>query len=111
MNFVPKFNGDQRAGPEPQLACPKCGDEGYMHHGEVTVYERREDATKGLRIRIHGENVTIDTTQAGNPSFRRDGLRISFYCENCGDTFNLSLAQHKGQTLGFWREGDGNASP
>ena len=45
----------------------------------------------------------IDNKGSGNPSWRRHGLAICFECEFCGRTSELTIAQHKGQSLLAWR--------
>jgi hypothetical protein len=45
---------------------------------------------------------------SGNPSSRRQGLAIRFFCEGCGgadsdDIIELTVAQHKGSTELAWR--------
>lgn len=56
-------------------------------------------ARTGLHFGTSGER---------NPSSRRDGLVISFTCEQCsrddpGDVIELTIAQHKGSTEIGWR--------
>lgn len=78
------------------LLCPNCGF-GYLHHEKVDVYERGEDATDGLHVAIRG-SAKVDRNMKGNPSSRRDGLRIHFSCEGCSVVSFMTIAQHKGQT-------------
>lgn len=111
MNRIPESRYYPGTGVPPELNCPNCGEYGYLHHGEVTVYARQEDATKGLRVSITGQTVEIDTTLEGNPSLRRGGMRVAFSCEICSGLFTLSLSQHKGQTELYWSEGEGHGSP
>ena len=64
------------------LMCPVCGG-GNLHHAGVTVYDRSEDAETVRETHV-GVDVTIGTTSGKrNPSSRRDGLAIEFYCEGC----------------------------
>ena len=98
------------------LTCPKCG-ENYLHQHSVTEYFRRgEDGPTtamelcGLTTRIPSENA-----EDRNPSSRRDGIRVSFFCECCSEPdsegnrnfvkpdIELVLAQHKGFTE-IWME-------
>ncbi len=86
------------------LLCPRCGD-GYLHHARLVVYDRREDGPEVTVTTIdNGEarRGTIDNKRSGNPSARRDGLYVEFWCEACGDGLRLNVAQHKGQTDLFW---------
>jgi hypothetical protein len=85
------------ADDDVMLKCPRCGtDEGYLHHGGVTVYSREEDGP-----------VTVTTINGGaageNPSARRDGIAIRFTCELCPAELELTIAQHKGHTHLMWR--------
>jgi len=84
------------------LLCPKC-DGDYLHHGKVEIFDRNEDAIYGLYTivssrKIQSENCAL----VGNPSMRRDGIKIHFYCEHCQADLTLAIAQHKGQTLIKW---------
>jgi hypothetical protein len=91
------------------LLCPTCGGPD-LHHGGVTVYDRREDEE-----RLHVTRVAPSGTESGvvphegssNPSDRRHGIAIEFLCEHChhdGDGVHvLTIAQHKGATLVEWR--------
>ena len=86
------------AGLKSLLCCPGCGED-YLHHRTIKVFERSEDAKTGIHVVIKGENVAVDTDLAGNPSSRRTGLLIEFYCENCLAIPVLSIEQHKGSTF------------
>ena len=80
------------------LHCPACGFH-CIHHDLVETFNRNEDADEGLHIKIQGTTATTDTNLAGNPSLRRDGLKIQFWCENCDNKPVLSIEQHKGSTF------------
>ena len=82
---------------EHTLLCP-CGDM-YIHQRAVEVFNRSEDAEEGTHVLVDEENITVDRDLTGNPSLRRQGLSIYFWCEGCGDTSKLTIAQHKGVTL------------
>lgn len=87
------------------LQCPLCGDE-YLHHTHVTIYHRGEDDPQTLRTVVSGGHITSSphpSWTVRNPSSRRDGLAIAFWCENCGKTNELTFAQHKGCTHVEWR--------
>ncbi len=93
-----------------RLICPRCrGD--YLHHGAVTVYDRREDdrwvTLVEVRDKIANPDV-IDNKDSGNPSLRRDGLVIEFRCEGCDSGLELTIAQHKGQSFIAWRGANGH---
>ena len=96
----------------PQLLCPICNDE-YLHHTDVQIYERAEDSSNGIHVLVIscdeikcGKNaesrVIIDRNMKKNPSERRQGIRIHFYCESCGSHLTLNIAQHKGTTEIWW---------
>ncbi len=80
-----------------ELKCPSCGGN-YLHHEKVEIFERFEDAEKGLHVKIENSVATTDTNLEGNPSARRDGITIEFSCESCKARPELSILQHKGNT-------------
>lgn len=97
---------------EANLACPSCGEE-YLHHTLVEVWNRStEDSVTGLHARVDGDTFWHDDRMQGNPSGRRDGIRISFWCEHCGpgyepgdnklESLTLVIVQHKGNTDIHW---------
>ena len=75
------------------LLCPTCGHS-CTHHTVVDVYSRQEDA-EATFTRVGDDEMA----PIGNPSSRRSGLNIGFYCESCPQRFWLRLEQHKGQTF------------
>ena len=86
------------------LVCPGCGGEN-LHHGKVTVFKRREDeeTVKVITVLDDGiEQKGMLSHLSGNPSSRRDGLRIAFWCENCDANPELVVSQHKGNTSLYW---------
>lgn len=90
------------------LFCPQCEDQGYpcLHHTGVTIYDCAEDAGHTIETRVsHGATAVAVVPSAGssNPSDRRDGLAIQFWCEHCHGVSELTLAQHKGSTFLRWR--------
>ncbi|WP_319408786.1 hypothetical protein [uncultured Desulfosarcina sp.] len=80
-----------------ELKCPSCGNH-FLHHDKIEIFEREEDAEKGLHIEIEDGISTTDTNLFGNPSERRHGLLIHFWCEGCQAKPVLSVSQHKGST-------------
>lgn len=93
------------------LRCPRCGSD-YLHQGKVTVFERAEDGAVTTVITVPGDSSahlkSVPSDQILNPSSRRHGLSVEFWCEGCnskeaGDYIELTLAQHKGNTLMGWR--------
>ncbi|MDZ5727787.1 hypothetical protein SPG90_04555 [Enterobacter sp. D2] len=83
---------------EHVLFCPYCNSN-YLHQGKVEVFERQEDAKEGTHVIIDNDDVTINRNLSGNPSRRRHGLKIGFWCENCKEHPVMSIYQHKGQTM------------
>jgi hypothetical protein len=88
-----------------ELICPGCASN-CLHHKYVTVYDvAKEDAPQMTRTRVsHGivESSEVPNTNE-NPSSRRHGLAIGFWCECCPAKSELTIAQHKGNTLVEWR--------
>jgi len=95
------------------LECPKCESE-YMHHIGVELFNCEEDEP-GEHIELYLKesygwdmlNVkcpehTVNSDMKNNPSKRRNGLSISFVCEECHHILHLGIAQHKGLTQLSW---------
>lgn len=79
------------------LCCVGCG-EPNLHHEKVEVFYRDgEDAEQGYHV-VCTHDVTIGRSMIGNPSRRRDGVRIVFNCEHCDAKTELTIVQHKGST-------------
>lgn len=78
------------------LYCPNCS-KGYMHHDKVEVFECAEDSD-GLHVTVDAGTVSVDRDLTGNPSSRRHGLLVHFWCEGCEAKSVLSIEQHKGST-------------
>jgi hypothetical protein len=88
-----------------ELCCPNCGGR-CLHHGRITVFDRREDDPEITVTTVTGGKVrqsTVSEKQANNPSRRRHGLAIEFECEMCSAISELTIAQHKGSTYFGWR--------
>ena len=87
---------------EMNLICPLC-DGNYLHHNLIEVFERREDAEKGMHTIASHDHIDVKyDSLTGNPSARRNGVIVKFYCEGCGGTPILAISQHKGQTFIGW---------
>ena len=87
-----------------ELLCPHCGG-AYMHHAQVDVYTRTEDAETTVHTCVGRSTTTVGTVPSKstfNPSPRRGGLSVRFWCEICGKDSLLTIAQHKGNTLIDW---------
>jgi len=86
--------GDKR---KIQLLCAHCGGD-YTHHTRIDVYERIEDAEEGIHVCVDRGKVWGDDDMHGNPSGRRTGVTVTYYCEHCDHESVLKIAQHKGGT-------------
>ena len=95
--MIPKFE-DYYDEFGASLLCPVCGGN-YLHHERVEVFERVEDAAEGVHVAVESLGVTVDTSLDGNPSARRDGIKIYYWCELCPARSVLCIAQHKGNTF------------
>lgn len=93
--------GKQKKLYEYNLLCPHCNGNN-MHQHTVGIYNRDEDATKGTHVEVTKDKVTIDSKLDGNPSLRRQGLSIAFWCEHCDGEYIFNIYQHKGLTLMGW---------
>ena len=99
LQLMPNLGGQGAA-----LLCPECG-ENFLHHTEVTVFSRPAEDGPVTSTRIHPDAAVhvLPGHWKGNPSSRRDGLAVRFYCENCDVDAELTIAQHKGETSIQWR--------
>ncbi len=99
-------------GNPPQLLCPICNSP-CLHHTDIQIYERSEDSVNGIHVLViscdgvkQGKNsdsrVIVDGNMKKNPSERRQGLRIHFYCKYCSSYLTLNIAQHRGTTEIWW---------
>ena len=90
--------------PFTAIVCPGCGNE-YLHRVGVMSFDRKEDFAVGKRttIIVHEEtdsSVSVGVSRLeGNPSCRRGGMTILFWCENCDECSRMDIAQHKGHEL------------
>jgi hypothetical protein len=87
------------------LCCPSCGFN-YLHHEKVTVFDRKEDALITTVTEVAKGIVTTGrqpSDRTRNPSSRRDGLAIQFWCEGCSYISELTIEQCKGATYLRWR--------
>jgi hypothetical protein len=100
---APQF--DYRMVDMAVLKCPSCGGND-LHHGLIKIFDRDED-DEFVTLTTMKDGLTtagrIPSQGSGNPSSRRHGLTIDFWCEACeGETFTLGIAQHKGWTNIEW---------
>lgn len=81
------------------LMCPHCGQI-FLHQYKTEIFDRKEDDIEGLHVITDTEKgIIIKKDLEGNPSKRRDGLRVHFFCEICSASSALEIYQHKGQTF------------
>ena len=93
-----------------ELQCPRCGGLS-LHQNVIQVFHRSEDDPKVWKTVITENSVETKlavSLTSDNPSPRRQGMTISFSCEDCGidrenDVLDLHLYQHKGSTVLRWR--------
>ena len=98
-------------GTSSVLVCPICVNVN-LHQGTVEVYIRdKEDSLSGTHVLVEESNnenmgkgaIFADhDVEDGNPSVRRDGLKIAFRCEYHDDPLMLNIFQHKGITYFQW---------
>jgi hypothetical protein len=87
------------------LNCPRCGGR-HLHHNQVTVYDRNEDAPRVTKIEVRDGSALVtraDSCASANPSDRRNGVAIEFWCEDCDRHSELCVTQHKGGSFVGWR--------
>lgn len=98
-----------------ELLCPVCNGNN-LHHGAVIKYSGTEDAEYVRVTRTEGDvfsSVLVPRKTSGNPSSRRGGIAVEFWCENChgewngtsanyAENFRLQIQQHKGTTYLDW---------
>jgi hypothetical protein len=93
------------------VCCAGCGFDGGTHHHFVEVFNRAgEDSDVGTHVQIEDDRVAVGSdvaTTAGNPSSRRNGVRIWLWCECCEAHTVIEIAQHKGATLLTTRKANG----
>lgn len=110
-------NGSSPDIDESVLLCPTC-DSSYLHQKRVEIFSRGEDQEKVLRTTVncisqHTVTEVVENRKSGNPSQRRDGIRILFECEECNYNpprpyFYLNVSQHKGYTFLSWETKGGS---
>lgn len=87
------------------LQCPVC-EGGRIHHHTVRIYERLGEDDSDIIYTLSGHQKVYTQIKDGSDcdiiGARRNGLLLSFDCEDCTGTFDLALFQHKGFTLLKW---------
>jgi len=102
---------------ESPLLCPTCGEANLHHIAVETCFRQHEDSPVGILVRTEAQGKVVVDSDANmvkkNPSPRRDGLRITFFCEHChagefdspsmiSEYYSLVIIQHKGTTYMCW---------
>jgi len=85
------------------ILCPNCGYD-CIHQGKIEIFDRNEDEKKGLHVVVENKEANISTNLDGNPSSRRQGLKIHFECETCDAKPILCIEQHKGNTFIYFKK-------
>jgi len=86
---------------ENKITCLHCGFD-YVRHIIIKTWTRQPDDETAIKTVVDnaGEiSVTRVNNTAENPSSRQHGLSLTFWCEGCDENFELTIAQHKGQTI------------
>ena len=81
------------------LCCEHCG-EINLHQHKISMFCRDEDKdVQHIIIDAISGQIEEGIDRSGrNPSSRRQGMIISFYCEHCDYETDLLIGQHKGVT-------------
>ena len=90
------------------VKCNDCGGV-CLHHFRTEVYNRASEDTPFGTLSVVDDappenlmNVKHQAAFSNNPSPRRNGIRIFFYCECCPKVSVLDIIQHKGSTYIEW---------
>ena len=111
LEFEHEYGGEARVA---FLSCAHCAHQN-LHQETIEVFERIQDDERGLRVVVkHAADtprtadgrpvgdvtskLIADSILHGNPSPRRQGLRVKCRCEDCGKLTSLVIFQHKGTT-------------
>lgn len=95
---------------DEELQCPNCKNS-FLHHSFVQIFERVKEDGESNAIQIDGINssgkflISMSENNQRNPSARRDGIIIGFWCECCSAHIEMHIAQHKGCTE-LWMQHD-----
>ena len=105
---------------EGTLLCPYCEQDNaaFLHHLGLSYFARGEDEVTGTRIDVKqgGVRVNVSTLNPleGNPSARRGGISILFWCEICTGVMSFVSRNIRGTRWCFgglrrnWRRRRGN---
>lgn len=92
------------------IKCPRCHEE-YLHHSKVSVFTRirGEDDPLIQKVSVGDTDVAVEIGDFAkdNPSGRRNGIAIHFWCEYCSEwgkgDMVLHIYQAKGNTYMEWK--------
>ena len=101
---IPK-GGRRYPASSEHISCPHCTAQ-ELHHDSVETFFRVEDEGEGIYTKSTHEGVLQGTCIDDNPSPRRHGVVIRFWCEICDGKSKLCLIQHKGSTYMYWDMAD-----
>jgi hypothetical protein len=101
---TPTFDDEPWFPKSLRLLCPCCGSN-EIHQFQYEIFQRREDKGEDDDYTLytaidHWGDVIKPSFE--NPSDRRNGIRIFFWCEHCWETPSLVLFQHKGSENMQW---------
>ena len=83
------------------IRCGWCKHEN-THFVRTEVYHDPDTTNPNdtrLRAVVQGDQFRLDSTDEGNPSPRRSGIRLLYRCESCPGISTLEILEHKGNTL------------
>jgi DNA-directed RNA polymerase subunit RPC12/RpoP len=91
------------------LTCPRCGHD-RLHHGQVTVYSRRENAERTSVTTVRSDlsaTHLLPSDEVSNPG-RQFGVAIVIFCEECECNIGeLTIHQRAGYEILGWRALEG----
>jgi len=83
------------------LCCP-CGCPQIHPFKTESFFRSAEDSEYGTHSTTNHNEARTDRDMKENPSPRRDGIKIYFWCEWCRKNLELQIIQHKGDTIIGW---------
>lgn len=86
------------------LECHHCGGDNLHQTNCATYWRDSEDSEIGASTFSGKEEASFCNSMNGNPSPRRDGISITFWCEGCNNISQLDIIQHKGSTYLDWAD-------